>query len=126
MFVQQNGCAIRCDYTRICKDCIKISMNVLGVIFAAKLNWSELVPTSVMKAKRSLNTINLIGKYFLTIELLKLITNTNNLYYNSEIWNSSSLSYHFQQPLMSSSGYSLRVCLHYQAPQICNPTFQNL
>jgi hypothetical protein len=42
----------------------KVSMNVLGVIFDSKPNWSEKVSSAVMKANRSLNALKLKRKYF--------------------------------------------------------------
>ena len=42
----------------------KISINVLGVTFDSKLNWSIQVAQSIMKAKRSLHAIKLIKIFF--------------------------------------------------------------
>jgi hypothetical protein len=50
------------------------SMNVLGVIFESKLNWSEKVETAVMKANKSLNARKLISRFFSSTELQRLAT----------------------------------------------------
>ena len=62
---------IRLGYAEIAS---KASMNVLGVIFDPKLNWSEQVSSAVMKFNKSLNAIKLIRKYFTTPEFLQLVT----------------------------------------------------
>jgi hypothetical protein len=43
-------------------------MNMLGVIFDSKLNLNEHVAMAVIKAKKVLNSIKLIGKFFSTTE----------------------------------------------------------
>jgi hypothetical protein len=53
---------------------LKASMNMLGVTFDSKLNWSEQVLLAVVKAYKCLNDIKWIRKYFNPNELLKLIT----------------------------------------------------
>ena len=102
----------------------KASMNVLGVLFDSKLNWSDQVSSAIMKANKSLNAIKLIRKFFSTPELLQLTSNFYSvLYYNSEIWNSPYLSYISKHLLMSASGHALRVCLHFWVP---NASFVDL
>ena len=95
-------------------------MNVLGVLFDSKLNWSDQVSSAILKANKSLNAIKLIRKFFSTPELLQLVTSNfySVLYYNSEIWNSPHLSYSSKQSLMSASGKALRVCLHFRVPNV--------
>ena len=63
-------------------------MNVLGVSFDCKLNWQTQIQNSITKAKKALNAIKIISKYFNKNELLTLITANyySVLYYNSEIW----------------------------------------
>jgi hypothetical protein len=41
----------------------KKSINVLGVIFDIKLNWSEQLVNTVMKANKSLEAIQLLRKF---------------------------------------------------------------
>jgi hypothetical protein len=57
----------------------KVAMNVLGVLFDSKLNWSEEVAKAVINFYKSINAIKNIRKYFTTSKLLKLIT--SNYYY---------------------------------------------
>ena len=71
-------------------------INVLGVIFDSKLQWSEQVADAASKA---LNAIKLIKCFFNKTELLQLITSNvfSLLYYNSEIWHLPSLKTGFKQ-----------------------------
>jgi hypothetical protein len=71
----------------------KKSMNVLGVIFDSKLQWTEHVSKAVQKSSRSLNALKIIRKYFNTPELINLVTSNffSILLYNSEIWHSANL-----------------------------------
>ena len=66
----------------------KKSMNVLGVIFDSKLNWSVQVANSISKAKKSLFAIKLLKKYFTTNELRTILDSYfySVLYYNANIW----------------------------------------
>ena len=52
----------------------KPSMNVLGVQFDSKLDWSDQVNKTINKAKITYHAINLIKKYFNTNELKGLLT----------------------------------------------------
>ena len=63
-------------------------INVLGVTFDAKLQWTEQVSNVVKKANKSLLAIKLISKFFTQIEIKNLLTSNfySVLYYNSEIW----------------------------------------
>ena len=49
------------------------SMNVLGVIFDSKLNWSKQVSQATQKAKKSLHAIKMIRKYFTRNEITTLL-----------------------------------------------------
>ena len=93
----------------------KKSLNVLGVIFDSKLQWSDHVANTILKASRSLNALKMIRKYFTTKELLSLVTSNyfSILLYNSEIWHSSNLKIILQQKLLSASANALKMCLHY-------------
>ena len=53
----------------------KPSMNVLGIQFESKLNWSDQVNKTINKAKTTYHAINLIKKYFNSSELKGLLTN---------------------------------------------------
>jgi hypothetical protein len=54
----------------------KKSINILGVIFDSKLNWTEQVTSFVYKSKKSLNAIRIIRKCFNTKELVQIVTST--------------------------------------------------
>ena len=66
----------------------KKTINVLGIIFDSKLQWSDQVANASSKALKALNAIKIIKRYFNKRELLQLITSDvySILYYNSEIW----------------------------------------
>jgi hypothetical protein len=61
---------------------LKLSMNMLGVIFKTKLNWH--MATAVIKAKQSLNALKLTRKFFLTKELLQIVN--SNFYLILPAW----------------------------------------
>jgi hypothetical protein len=82
------------------KDCLPITitlnqiiirsidcMNVLGVKFDSKLQWSQHISHTISKANGALNAIRLIRRYFMTKQLLTFVTANyySILYYNSEI-----------------------------------------
>ncbi len=71
----------------------KGSINLLGVLFDSKLNWSEQVTKVVMKASKSLNAIKIIIRFFTSSTLLKLMTSNyySVLFYSSLIWNAYNL-----------------------------------
>ena len=90
----------------------KNTMNVLGVIFDSKLQWSAQVSNSIMKANRSLSAIKLIKKYFTKDELSTLLTSNfySILFYNSEIWHIPSLNPNSKQLLLAASAKALHLC----------------
>ena len=81
--IQLNGVTIKS-----CK-----SLNVLGVVFDQKLQWSEQISNCIAKSNKALTAIRLIKKFFNTGELLQLVTSNfySILYYNSEIWHLNNL-----------------------------------
>ena len=88
-------------------------MNVLGVQFDAQLNWSEQVSRTTTKAKKSLHVIiRIIKKYFSNSEICGLLTFNfySIIYYNSEIWNLTTLSQSNKQKLLSCSANALKLC----------------
>ncbi len=93
----------------------KSEINVLGILFDSKLQWSNHVSKAISKANRALNAIKLISKYFATNELLSLLTSNfySILYYNSEVWHLGSLKRPIKQQLLSTSAKALRVALKY-------------
>ena len=91
------------------------NINVLGVIFDQKLQWSDHVTHCVKKSKKALTAIRLIRRFFTTNELLQLITSNfySVLYYNSEIWHLNSLKANLKQKLLSSSAKAIQICVKY-------------
>ena len=91
------------------------TMNVLGVIFDQKLQWSEHIAHAISKANKSLVALRMIKKYFTTKELLQLITSNfySILYYNSELWHVPSLKNGLKQKLLSSSAKAIKMCVKY-------------
>ena len=98
------------------KDCLPIRsidcMNVLGVKFDSKLQWSRHVSHTITRANGALNAIRLIRRYFTSKELLTLVTANyySILYYNAEIWLSKNLSVNCKQLLLSASANAIRSC----------------
>ena len=96
----------------------KQTINVLGVIFDTKLQWSPQVANSIKKANSALNAIRLIKKFFNFTELLQLLTSNfySTLYYNAEIWLLPSLKAQLKQSLLSTSAKALKLCMFYPDP----------
>ena len=90
----------------------KCTMNILGVTFDSKLQWSAQVSNAIIKANRSLCAIKLIKKYFRKDELRTLLTSNfySILYYNSEIWHIPSLNQNSKHLLLSASARALKLC----------------
>ena len=88
------------------------SMNVLGVIFDSKLQWSAQVSNAILKANRALYAIKLIKNFFTQDELRTLLTANfySLLYYNSEIWHIPNLNPNSKQHLLAASAKALRLC----------------
>ena len=78
-------------------------INVLGVIFDSKLQWSNQVANCIQKANRALSAIKLIRWFFKTGELLQLLTSNfySVIFYNSEVWNIDTL----KEPLIATLVY---------------------
>ena len=90
-------------------------INVLGVIFDQKLQWSDHIANCIQKSSKALTAIRLIRNFFTTEELLQLITSNfySILYYNSEIWHLQSLKANLKQKLLSSSARAIKMCLKF-------------
>ena len=86
-------------------------MNVLGVCFDSKLNWSMHVANTINKANKALHAIRLIKKYFNQHEILQLLTANFYLilFYNSEIWHLPKLKTDLKQHLLSASAKALKL-----------------
>ena len=101
------------------------SINVLGVIFDQKLQWSNHISHCVSKSNKALIAIKMIKHFFTTKELLQLITANSYsiLYYNSEIWHLDTLKHNLKQLLLSSSAKAIKTCVKYNTNDI---SFVNL
>ena len=95
-------------------------INVLGVIFDQKLQWSDHISHCIKKSSKALCAIRLISKFFNTQELLQLITSNfySILYYNSEIWHLPSLKRVLKQKLLSSSAKAIKICAKFDTGDI--------
>ena len=100
-------------------------MNVLGVTFDCKLNWSVHVTNCIQKAKRSLFALRVLKPFFNKAKMRILLESNfySVLYYNSSIWLTPDLSAACKQDFLSVSALALRSCLgNYQ----CDISFLNL
>ena len=95
-------------------------INVLGVIFDQKLQWSDHVAHCISESNKALCAIRLISKFFNTTELLQLITSNfySILYYNSEIWHLPTLKGILKQKLLSSSARAIKVCVKFNVNDV--------
>ena len=94
----------------------KKTLNVLGVIFDSKLQWTEHVAMAISKSNRALNALRMISKHFNMKELINLTTSNyySILMYNSEVWQSSALKENLKHSLFVASAKALRLCNHYR------------
>ena len=105
------------------------TINVLGVLFDQKLQWSDHIASCIAKSNRALSAIRLIRKFFTTKELLQLVTSNffSILYYNSEIWHLQSLKVNLKQKLLSSSARAIKTCVkHCTSQKVFSTFFQNI
>ena len=107
----QNECQPISFFTNDSKITSSSSMNVLGITFDSKLQWSNQVNNCIRKSLRALHAIRLI-KYHFTDELKQLITSNFYLilYYNSEIWHLPNLDPISKSHLLSASASALKIC----------------
>ena len=98
----------------------KKNINVLGVIFDQKMQWSDHIAYTVLKSNNALNAVRLLKKHFNTKELLQIVTSNfySILYYNSEIWHLQSLRANLKQSLLSASAKALKTCLKYRTDDV--------
>ena len=89
----------------------KKTINVLGVMFDSKMQWSNQVYKAINNSKRALHGIKLIKKYLSKSETKMLLTSNfySVLYYNCEIWLSQALNVRNKQQLLSASAYALKM-----------------
>ena len=88
-------------------------MNVLGVTFDSKLNWSSHTTKAIAKAKKALYALRLLRKFFPPDKMRSLLDSYfySVLYYNSVIWLNPELNSQIKQSLLSVSANALRSCM---------------
>ena len=88
-------------------------MNVLGVMFDSKLNWSHQISLCISKAKKSLYALRLLKKFFTPHEMRTLLDTYfySVLYYNACIWLVPEIGFEMKQKLLSISPCALRSCV---------------
>ena len=88
-------------------------MNVLGVLFDSKLNWSMQVANSISKANKALFALKLIKKFFTQNEMRTLLDSNfySILYYNAVIWLTPALKSDLKHDLLAASACALKSCL---------------
>ena len=103
-------------------------INVLGVTFDSKLQWTEQVANSIKKANKALLAINLIAKYFNNNEIKNLLTSNffSVLYYNSEIWHLPKLAPYLKNLLLSISAKALKLCTPSYTQEMSNVKLHEL
>ena len=103
----------------------KTFMNVLGVTFDSKLNWSVHIANNILKAKKSLYALRLLRPFF-NKEKMRILLDSNFysvLYYNSSVWLTPDLSSGSKHDLLAVSALALRSCL---GPNLSDISFINL
>jgi len=86
-------------------------MNVLGIKFDSRLDWSLQVEKSINEARKAAQAIRMIRSHFQSHELLKLVTSYvySRLYYAAQVWLLPTLKQNLQKRLYSQSGNSLKL-----------------
>ena len=95
-------------------------INVLGVLFDQKLQWSNHISNCLLKANKALSALRLIRRFFTTNELLQFVTSNvfSILYYNSEIWHLPDLKQILKQKLLSFSANAIKMCMKFDCRRI--------
>ena len=95
-------------------------INVLGVTFDSKLNWSHQVANCIKNAKKSLFALKLLRKFFNPLEMRTLLDSHFYyvLYYNAVIWLVPEIGSDMKQKLLSISACALRSCLTNNSSEI--------
>jgi hypothetical protein len=86
-------------------------LNVLGIKYDSRLDWSLQVDKSISEARKATQAIRMIKSHFWGHELLKLITSFvySRLYYAAQVWLLPTLKQNLQKRLFSQSGNSLKL-----------------
>ena len=87
------------------------TINVLGITFDSKLQWSNQASKAISNSKRALHGIKLLKKYLTKDETKMLLTSNfySVLYYNCEVWLSQELKGHIKQQMLAASAYALKM-----------------
>ena len=95
-------------------------MNVLGVTFDSKLNWSSHIGKAITKAKKSLYAVQLLKKFFNQTQMRTLLDSFFYpvLDYHSVIWLSPEINCQLKQALLSVSANAVMSCLMYNNTEI--------
>ena len=98
----------------------KDEINVLGLTFDSRLNWTSQVSRSIKNANTSLQAIKMIRKYFSRQEVITLLTSNfySKLYYGSEIWQIPKLNQISKKQLLRASANALKLCEKTYDPNI--------
>jgi hypothetical protein len=98
----------------------KNEINVLGITFDSKLQWSSQVSRAIRGANNALQAIKLIRKYFTTPEIVQLLTSNfySRFYYGSEIWHIPTLNRNCKKMLLSASANALKLCNTFYDPSV--------
>ena len=89
----------------------KKTINVLGVIFDSKMQWSNQISQAVNNSKKALHGIKLIKKYLTKNETKMMLTSNfySILFYNCEIWLSQGLNSRLKQQMLAASANALKI-----------------
>ena len=92
----------------------KNQINVLGVTFDSKLNWTTHVNNCIVKAKKALYGLRLLRRYFNATQMRMLLDSKfySILYYNAVVWLTPDLKSESKHDLLSVSALALRSCLY--------------
>ena len=98
----------------------KNEINVLGITFDSKLQWSSQVSRAIRGANNALQAIKLIRKFFTTPEIVQLLTSNfySRFYYGSEIWHIPTLNRNCKKMLLSASANALKLCNVFYDPSV--------
>ena len=89
----------------------KKTINVLGVTFDSKMQWTTQVSMAISKSKRALHAIKLVKKYLTKNETKMLLTSNyySILYYNSEIWLHQGLKTRLKNQILAASSCAIKL-----------------
>jgi hypothetical protein len=98
----------------------KNEINVLGITFDSKLQWSSQVSQAIRGANNALQAIKLIRKYFTAPKIVQLLTSNfySRFYYGSKIWHIPTLNQNCKRMLLSASASALKLCNVFYDPSV--------